>query len=348
MILNRLQPHTTIIYGLDSKKFQIKTIKARTLLTSKRFDLFAKLYYIVNQRENREKALEVYTKHIKTFNPDLKEPGRSDKNTINDFINSFETLINEFEKKDFNDTISIIPVDSNGVILDGAHRLATLAYFDKSVTIAQFEEVYAKCDFNYVFFRERGLDWDTLDIIAHEMTKWLPNLFVACIWPRVNKLKDRSYIENYITSKYTVSYTKQIHIGLTSLAKFIKLIYQDQDWTTNECAVNDKSLNCYSNARLLTFIFFEGVNNLNSLIDDKSIIRQYIGYGKHSIHITDNSLETSKISELVNSDCGQTLWYNRCIYFDKFAEKIYYFKKVQWLNFKISIATIMSKLKRLL
>lgn len=101
MILNRLQPHTTIIYCLDSKKFQIKTIKARTLLTSKRFDLFAKLYYIVNQRENREKALEVYTKHIKTFNPDLKEPGRSDKNTINDFINSFETLINEFEKKRF-------------------------------------------------------------------------------------------------------------------------------------------------------------------------------------------------------------------------------------------------------
>lgn len=343
MILEKLQPHTIKIYRLDNKKFQIKTVKAKSLLTSKRFDLFAKLYYIANRNNNSDKAIEVYAEHIKTFNPDLKEPGRTDKNSIKDFINVFDFLITEFNNTDFNNTISLIPVDSNGIILDGAHRIATLAYYDKSVTIVQFEDVRAKCDFNFVYFKERGLDWDILDIIAHEMTKWLPNLFVACIWPRVNSSRDRTYIENYINSRYTISYLKQIRVGLSSLTKFVKQIYINQEWTNNECAVKDKSLNCYSSSKLLTFVFFEGATDFETIINDKTTIRDNIGYGKHSIHITDNAYQTNEISELVNTHNGISQWYKQNKLIEKYTEELYYFKNVQWLNFKIKVAKLLLK-----
>lgn len=337
MIFQKLQPHTVDIYNLNSKKFQVKTVKARTLLTTNRFDLFAKLYYISTFKVEYKQAVRVYSEHIKAFNPDLKEPGRNDKNSITDFIDAFNQLITEFKISNFDSNCSLIPVDSNGVILDGAHRVSVLAFYDKEITIVQFDDSYAKCKFDYTYFKERGLSWEVLDIIAHEMTKWIPNLLVACIWPKVNKLENRDYIKNYISTKYKTAYIKQYNLGLSSLTNFIKLIYSNQDWTRNECAVNNKALNCFSSRKLLTFVFFESSNNLEQILLDKSIIREQIGFGNHSLHITDNIKETIEISELVNTKIGINLWYKKNKAIDKFTEKLYYFKKVQWLNFKVTI-----------
>lgn len=345
MILEKLQPHTIKIYNLTDKKYQQKVVKARSLLTPKRFDLFAKLYYITHRNKNCDNAIKVYNEHIKTFNPDLKEPGRTDKNSVEDFIKAFDILISEFNKTEFNDNISIIPVDSNGVILDGAHRVAALAYYDKDVTIVQFEDVVAKCDFNYSYFKVRGLNWECLDIIAHEMIKWLPNLLVACVWPRVNDSKNRDYILNYLSSKYEITYIKEFNIGLSSLTNFVHLIYNEQEWTNNENAVKDKAINCFSNTKRLTLIFFESTSDLDSIIKDKSIIRNNLNCENHSIHITDNQKETIDISKLVNTIAGQNSWYRKNKFTDKIKEKFFYFKNVHWLNFKIRIAAIINKLR---
>lgn len=345
MVFQKLQQHTIDIYNLSSKKYQIKTVKARTLLTSNRFDLFAKLYYIANRIENYDKAIKVYKEHIKTFNPDLKEPGRTDKNTVEDFIKVFDNLISEFNETEFNDDISIIPVDSKGVILDGAHRVAALTYYDKYATIVQFEDVIAKCDFNYSYFKNRGLNWKFLDIIAHEMIKWLPNLLVACVWPRVNNLINTDFILNYLLSKYEIAYIKEFNVGLSSLTNFVHLIYHEQEWTNNANAVKDKAINCYSNTNRLTLIFFESTSNLDSIIKDKSIIRNKLNCENHSIHITDNQKETIDISKLVNTVDGQNLWYKKNKFTDKIKEQCFYFKNVHWLNFKIRIAAIINKLK---
>ena len=342
MILEKLQPHTIKIYNLADKKFQLKVVKARSLLTPKRFDLFAKLYYITYRNEY---AIKVYKEHIKTFNPDLKEPGRTDKNSSEDFIKAFDILISEFNNTEFNDNISIIPVDSNGVILDGAHRVAALAYYDKDVTIVQFENVVTKCNFNYSYFKIRGLNWEILDVIAHEMIKWLPNLFVACVWPRVNNTKNTDYILNFLSSKYEIVYIKEFNVGLSSLTNFVHLIYQEQEWTNNANAVKNKAVNCYSNTKRLTLIFFESASDLDSIINDKSIIRNKLNCENHSIHITDNQKESIDISKLVNTIAGKSLWYRKNKFTDKFKEQCFYFKNVHWLNIKIMIAAIINKLR---
>ena len=90
-MLQRIQEHTVKIYNLNNQSYQIETVKARTLLSPYRFDLYAKLYYIKHRKERPEKALEVYNQHIKTFNPDWKEPGREDKISQKDFIDYLHT-----------------------------------------------------------------------------------------------------------------------------------------------------------------------------------------------------------------------------------------------------------------
>ncbi len=170
-----LQPHTIDLYDLRNKQYEIKHVPASSLLNVKRFDLFAKLYYIRLYSTDKEKALKIYTEHIKAFNPDLREPGRGDKTSLTTFIDTFDRLIEAFRENDFDEKISIVPIDGDNVILDGAHRVAALAYYNKEVTVAQFQETKAKM-FDCTYFKMRGLRWKTCDIISSEMTYWMGNI----------------------------------------------------------------------------------------------------------------------------------------------------------------------------
>ena len=109
-----LQEHTIEIYQLRGHECRIEKVPARSLLTPQRFDLFAKIYYIGNVSTNRESAMRVYGEHIKAFNPDGREPGRDDKQDVNDFVSVFDQIITHFKDHDFDDEVSVVPVDGNG------------------------------------------------------------------------------------------------------------------------------------------------------------------------------------------------------------------------------------------
>ncbi len=175
-IFSLLQLHTIALYDLRNKQYEIKQIPARSLLNVKRFDLFAKLYYIRYSSIDKEKALRIYKEHIKAFNPDLNEPGRNDKSSLRMFIDTFDKLIETFKEREFDKEISLVPIDGNNVILDGAHRVAALAFYNKDVIVAQFKDVKAK-EFDCNYFKKRGLRWKTCDIISSEMTYWMGNFF---------------------------------------------------------------------------------------------------------------------------------------------------------------------------
>ena len=345
MVLDKLQQHTIDIYGLANKTYEVKSVNARTLLASTRFDLFAKIYYIANKDRNNASAKEIYAEHIKAFNPDLKEPGRIDKNGINDFFRAFDNLIAQFSSTDFNPNISLIPVDSNGVILDGAHRVAALAFYNKNATIVQFNDTTAKCAFNYEYFKQRGLGWQHLDTITREMVKWLPNIHVACVWPKVGTKKNIQTIISLISQNNNIGYINQLRLNLPSLEKFVKEIYKQQDWTQNPIAVKDKAINCYKANKPSSFIWFEHNGDLEQLIALKEDIRQHFNLGKHSIHITDNNSETQYISELIFDKENNIIIPNSAkqSLSTQIAEFIYQFKHVHWLNLKIKISSLINK-----
>ena len=341
MDYNLLQEHTVNIYQLRCRDCVIRHVNARSLLKPQRFDLFAKLYYIKNVTKHKEDALRVYREHIKAFNPDGHEPGRQDKNEIQDFVSAFDFLIEHFKDNDFDDEISVIPVDRNGVILDGAHRVAVLAYYDKTVTIAQYQDIVAKCNFDYKYFQDRGLAWAICDIIAYEMTKWCDNLFVACLWPRIGNEKIKLDAIEQISSNHRVVYTKKLSVNLTSLSRFVHTVYQSQSWTDNDFAVQDKAIRIYGNDnQVIWFAFFENVDPLEKMIAEKERWRAKYGYAKDSLHVTDSNAETLQIANLVLTKEGLSDWLE-VSNVNKFCqiteEKWYYFKKVTWMNLKSKV-----------
>lgn len=345
-----IQHHTIKIYQLEGKRHCIKRVKARSLLSPKRFDLFAKLYYAANISTNREYALKVYTEHIKAFNPDGKEPGRDDKNGVGDFIEAFNSLIEHFSTAEFDESVSIIPVDRNGIILDGAHRVAALALYDKDVVIAQFDDVVAKAKFDYNYFKDRGLSWEICDVIALEMMHWLHNTHVACLWPKMSADEKRIAV-NEIGNHHTIAYHKDVKLTLQALVHFVKSIYGEQPWTKSQAAVEDKALRCFGGNEIVSFVFFTADEDLADLIKEKEQLRDIFGDGKDSLHITDNSTETKQIAGLVLDRSSLMQWnqaergiYNRVK--QKVDERIMYFKKVQFINIKVKVARLMRKIKK--
>lgn len=229
-----LQPHTVKLYNLECKEYEVQDVPARSLLVGSRFDLFAKLYYIRHRQTDNVMAREVYNQHIKAFNPDLKEPGREDKNGYDDFIDAFDALIDDLTVNGFDPDKSLIPIDENGIILDGAHRLCALAFADKQVRIVKFKQVTSNGRFDYEYFLKRGLSRKTADIIAGEMVLWLPNVLIACLWPRMGGMEAKKETLEMITRQYPLCYVKAISTSLESFVHFIAKVYEQQSWVGNE------------------------------------------------------------------------------------------------------------------
>lgn len=352
----RIQEHTIKIYNLKNKLYQIEKIKARELLSLYRFDLYAKLYYIKYRESNNDRAVKIYSEHIKAFNPDWKEPGREDKQGLNDFINTFDQLIDYFKHNEFDASISIIPVGKDNTILDGAHRVAALAYWDKEVTIARFNDVQPKCNFDYQYFKQRGLSNEIADTIAKEILEWNNNIFIACLWPKMGTFSQKEKAIKSIQDFASPFYMKEVKTTLNALTMFIANIYKRQDWVGNEnngyAGAKDKALNCYSFNKNIDFIYFKA-NNLNEVIQLKEEIRALYPHEKHSIHITDTDEESKEIAYLTLSDEGLNGWLYQKNISSFFLKKralikdyIYYFKNVTWLNFKIKIASFIHNIKK--
>ncbi len=181
-----LQDYTIQTYSLGDKPFLVEhSVDARSLLCENRFDLFAKLFYI---RHHTDKAMRhiarwVYLSHIVCFNPDGIEPGSTRKTTPEIFLRSFDDLIETFSLDDFNPDLSLVPVDKNGVIIDGAHRICALAAEGKSLSVVRFPTMASPWVFDRHFFTARKMDLYAVALISTEMHRWLPHVDIPSDLP---------------------------------------------------------------------------------------------------------------------------------------------------------------------
>lgn len=351
MDFSLLQEHTIRLYDLENHPFTLKKVKARSLLSVQRFDLFAKLYYARHRQSNPQLAQEVYLKHIKAFNPDGREPGRTDKTSFGDFFKTFDELLDDFEIHAFDETKSIVPLSSEGIILDGGHRVAALAFYDKEITVAVFEDVHPVCQFDYQYFKQRGLPQYISDIIANEILYWMPNCMVACMWPRMGSNQQKAPAVELLNRMTIPFYQKSIEVNLSSLTLFMAKVYRMQSWVGTEAnhysGAKDKALNCYKKGNHLDLLFFTTSLSLEELLVLKEDIRNLYPYGKHSIHITDNSKETEDVAYFTLQQQGLEQW----LYMGngkgwklakrKLRERIYIFRHTYWIDMKVWVAKMI-------
>ena len=132
-------------------------------LTQRRFDLIFKFLYA---KDPSNYVKDAYLESISAFNGFSEESTNGIlKSNPSDFLTSFDTLINDIKEYGFVPQQGLLPIGTNGDIIDGAHRLAICAAYGINVST---ETSHLNALWDYRFFRDNGLRSDIMDFGALE------------------------------------------------------------------------------------------------------------------------------------------------------------------------------------
>lgn len=332
MVTSRLTDYFCQQNNIDHNAiYEMEKIDANQLITKDRIDLVAKLKYI----EYREKGYdltfikELYTAHIEAFSHGtFIEPGNDDKNSIDKYFETFDSLIDDIKNRGFDETISVIPVGSNNAIMDGAHRVAIAAYFNLKVPIIYFNNISVTYDTK--FFQDRLLDKKYIDYLVTEYCKMKKNVYFVCVWPKAKGQLQREKMNFLINESCEIIYKKNIKLNYDGLKSLIIQIYSGQDWIG--CIQNDfsgarnKVNACYDNSEIITVYVLE-CESFDKVLKLKRNIGDVFNTGNDSIHIADTQFDTIRIANLLlNQNSVNFLNAGKPNYYTQFNRKINKFK----------------------
>lgn len=315
-------------YGIDeSTKYTIEEVDAKVLLTPERIDLMAKWYYIDAYVKGQDMTFSrtIYAEHIKAFSEGtFTEPGSEEKNSLQKYYDSFEQIIDSIQSEGFDENKSLVLVGKNNVLLDGSHRVATAAYFNKKVKILRFAEKM-QC-FDAVFFAQRGLNLEILDYMVLKYCELKEHLYMACLWPKAKGTEKREKAIGILKGDATLLYVRDFKLSSTAQKHFMQQIYRHHDWVgtveNQHAGAKIKSDACYSALGNLTIVLF-AQEDLDTVLMKKEMVRELFGIENHSLHITDNATETKQMAEIIlNRNCRNHLFYGEPDAFPSFNKMV--------------------------
>ncbi len=283
-------------------RYEICTMPAKELFHYNRFDLMAKWIYIDAKEKDidLEWAIKIYHDNINAFsNGTFLEPGTESKNSFQKYLEDFDILIENIKKDGFDCKKSLIPVGQDNVLLDGAHRTAIAAYYNRNITVIKFPKLDRQYDYRY--FRNHLMSDINLGYMAIYYSHLKQNCYMACMWPVAGtKLSDK--VEAILRSIGKIVYAQDVYLTYQGLQNFMIQIYGHQKWVGSIDdrfeGIKGKARACYQKRNAVKTYLFEAAS-LDDVVNAKSKIRELFNIENHSIHISDNRFETEKMSELL-------------------------------------------------
>ena len=285
----------------------MRYIPAKQLfLSNNRFDLIFKYLYLQNKDRNSDFFSKMYLENIRAFN-NFHEDEPSDgipKESAEDFLNSFNALINKIQENGF-DSSHIIPVGKNGEISDGAHRLTCAAFFNLDIPL---EDNDRNDVFDYKFFMERGFNPQYADYGAIEYVKLQPNSFIVNLHAVVEEKYD-AIVENILKKYGRIYYKKKVPLNFNGYVNLKKLSYgsfwEKEQWIgTLENAfagAQEHAKRSMGKGKYLRAYVYV-CPNPDDLINVKKEVRELFNIGNYCIHINDCREEAIALSELFFND----------------------------------------------
>lgn len=288
---NKIDEHT------EQTTFEIDP---RELINHRRIDIIVKYYYIQARETGQDFAFakELYKKHIEAFTDGtFQEQGNIRKNSIEQYISTFNVMIDHFKEDEYDVERSVIPIGANNEILDGAHRTACAIYFNKPVKVMKFPDL--SVDYGFDFFRGRLLGAAYLDFIAKKYVQLQENVALFIVWPRIVNKENMRYMTKELEKQpMDVIYRKNLRLSEDNMRDLVYSLYREEHWVglnpeTSE-AVNRKAAECYDKENCLVVYLLEGLET-KELTKFKEELRAYYQVGESSIHTTDTHAEAVEI-----------------------------------------------------
>lgn len=276
-------------------KWEEFDIDARELLSYQRFDLFSNLIYIraYDKQAGLKWAKEIYRARTAAITGyKLSEPGNYNKNNFDDFINTFNDLIDQFRNHDFDSTLSVVPIDEYNILIDGAHRVTCAAYYGKKVRVVKIHQSFSKdLTVSYSFFNPNLCGRSNIDAMALEFCRWHKNIHMMFIWPKAYSSDMKAIADKIINTSVDVVYRKPLTLSYNAVRNLVLEIYQNVPWMgTIEDGFKwsyTKADEVYAGDGQMEVVLVEQPKGLDAMVELKAKLREVYDIGLYSVHSTD-------------------------------------------------------------
>ena len=266
----------------------METRNPNDLLTHKRFDVAIKHMYASDLSSNYYK--NAYKEHLKVWNNFYE--GTPKKRGFEDFDNAFKSILNSNIEEP-------VPVNLEGHIANGAHRLAAALYHQRPINTRNTnsdENYYIESD--YKFFIKKGLSKSVIKRAAQEYVKLKPNTHVVCLFSICYSRMDD--VMNIISEYSNLFYHSDEKLNQEGQFNLMKEIYLSDGWA-NERGIRRKGNQCFMGRSGVRFMVIDA-KNLETVKEMKSKVRALFNVGNHSVHITDTHEEAIRVAKTVFND----------------------------------------------
>lgn len=312
---------------LNEEIYEVNSKAASDLLTWNRFDLAFKLVYLDNICVYPRIANEVYKDDIKaqTLGKFIELGNEVNKQSFEDYCEQFKSTYEDIKKNGFLKEKTLIPLSTDGGIINGAHRVASALHLNKDVATVATAEGTMVADYQYFF--DRDVSVERLDVVAQKFIQYSSsNVHIAFLWPSGDGFKDEA--ENLFTN---VVYKKKINLGPRGAFNLLVELYKHMDWVgTKEDGykgIKQKLVECFPKFEPFQVIIFQS-DSLTKVQAVKEQVRDIYRIGYSSVHITDTKDEAIRISQLLlNVNALHFLNYAAPYKFLKLFEKLNGFKQ---------------------
>ncbi|MCA9262216.1 MAG: hypothetical protein KDA60_00145 [Planctomycetales bacterium] len=310
-----------------NKKDAESALTPTTLSFARRFDIFIKLRYAQAYLAGKvdEFHREMYCSHIRAFNAftEIDENGVPTKLGAVDFLRSFQATIDSINAVGYRPEFPI-PVTGDLVPLNGAHRIAACLATGCSLNVLERAGAVPPV-WNAPFFHDRHVAEEYLDDAALCLVECLPRLHAAIIFAA--GFEQRELIVDQVCTVGDVHYRKELRLSRSGADNLIRVVYDGENWLGKRehgyQGARGKARPCFpatlpAHAEL---VVFQRHGSLDEIVNAKQSIREVIGVGKHSVHITDSDDEVRSIAPwLLNGNSFHVLnnkRYANCFGFEK-------------------------------
>lgn len=325
---NKLEPF--IVKRIQTEQVDKVEINSDQLLTCNRFDLGLKLAYLSLKDLSPSLAIDIYKHDIRSQTlGKFKEYGNEEKSSFQAYIDHFHNTFRDIEKRGFDENKTLIPLSENGSILNGAHRVASAIFLDKTVVCIKTEISGISVDYRY--FLERDVPREILDIGAISFGDYAKDVYLAFLWPsgRENCKVSESLIPNVV-------YKKNVKLNANGGFNLLIELYKHMSWVgsvrNGYLGAYQKLKECFTDFNEFSVILFQ-CDSLEKVQSLKKQIREVNKIGFSSVHITDTKEEVKRISRLLFNQNGlHFLNYARP---NRFTSSIQMLKNLQLLGDRI-------------
>lgn len=297
----RLEPF--LLRRLDPGTARFRLRGFRPALTPNRLDLATKVA-LLESLAGPEASFpaRLYDAHVAAFSlGDMTEPGDPSKRGPAAFRAAFMELRDRLARGGFDPARSLIPLASDGTILNGAHRVACALHL--GLPLVGVETGLEPVRYDGAYFHDRGMAEDDLDAMALAHVLRAPDAALAFLWPAAPA---RTAEAEAILAP--VIHRRAVRLTPRGAHNLMSQVYAGEPWLGPAAedfpGILGKLAPCFSSDRPLRVLVLDlppGVDRAGL----KDRVRRLWSLGKHSIHMTDTRAEAIRLARLLLSPQGR-------------------------------------------